>query len=605
MFGVTLRLSTAVAATTTALAESKDCLGVALPVKEWNHTSGNLHAFLLRLIRCERELLKAVVYVLDKGVDCKAYDNEAITAVAARGHAGILKELLVRGATLPSEQAKLDYINHFDVLSIADCFSPLHLAARCGSIASLDLLLPVAASSLAALNPLQRRCFSARLFSAAAAGNHCHVLSYLLEQKVEPWRHSLVIPLSLAAKFGHLDAVIWLSEHAVDPSSLNGWTEVVALAAQNRHLNVLHFLLQRAPHHFGSALVAAVRSGSLEVVNMMAQHQAFSGHTASRIRTAALKHACSDGRLDMVRVLADGALEDALNAGFMLAVRRGHVDICRLFLDRGAYAQTRSELLLNVCTQTASPGVEIVAELLLSEHKASVDTMNSLGLTPLHLAASQNEALTRTLLRHGANVNAVGNHGETPLDCVNFSVPLVSGPVTMLLLDRGATYGKMQRSMLLEASMRGHARVVQWLLEHGHSVSEVDAEQNTALHLAFSDDSFAAAADVLEVVKLLVPAGADVNAANGNGDTPLHLAVRHRASMDIVDYLLGNGADPRRTNKSGTLAGFVGPSVGDPSVSALPNGAAHANVNASLNSSDNPRSSSSVVAPSTKTCVLQ
>jgi len=55
------------------------------------------------------------------------------------------------------------------------------------------------------------------------------------------------------------------------------------------------------------------------------------------------------------------------------------------------------------------------------------------------------------------------------------------------------------------------------------------------------------------MIRLLLQAGACVDAPDKNGATPLHRAVRNRCSA-AVDALLRAGADPHRTNDSGSTA---------------------------------------------------
>ena len=53
-------------------------------------------------------------------------------------------------------------------------------------------------------------------------------------------------------------------------------------------------------------------------------------------------------------------------------------------------------------------------------------------------------------------------------------------------------------------------------------------------------------------ITYLIQAGADPNAIDNRGVTPLHRAVRTR-SASAVRALLAGGADPRRANGNGTM----------------------------------------------------
>jgi len=57
----------------------------------------------------------------------------------------------------------------------------------------------------------------------------------------------------------------------------------------------------------------------------------------------------------------------------------------------------------------------------------------------------------------------------------------------------------------------------------------------------------------LDIVKLLIKAGADINAKNEYGDTPLIVASRYN-QMDIVKLLIKAGADINIKNKGGNTA---------------------------------------------------
>ena len=80
-------------------------------------------------------------------------------------------------------------------------------------------------------------------------------------------------------------------------------------------------------------------------------------------------------------------------------------------------------------------------------------------------------------------------------------------------------------------------KLLKQLVRAGIPLSVVDssATQNTALHWAAS---FGASN---EVIQLFVEGGADVNAVNSDGVTPLHEAAYVKA-MDVIQMLQKNGS---------------------------------------------------------------
>ncbi|OBI68253.1 hypothetical protein A5664_11520 [Mycolicibacterium fortuitum] len=77
------------------------------------------------------------------------------------------------------------------------------------------------------------------------------------------------------------------------------------------------------------------------------------------------------------------------------------------------------------------------------------------------------------------------------------------------------------------------------LLSEGADVNAVDSQGFTPL-------LFAAASDSVDVVQLLLDAGADIESADVKGETPLYKAVRNRTrgAVPITKLLLERGANP-------------------------------------------------------------
>lgn len=159
--------------------------------------------------------------------------------------------------------------------------------------------------------------------------------------------------------------------------------------------------------------------------------------------------------------------------------------------DLGTALRAVSKTDLGTARRTAlhdaaeSGDAAFVASLLL-ERDSQLDARDSNGLTPLYLAAQSGHAeIVSSLLAAGASANAVGRFGRTPLH---------------------------------RAVRGGHISVVRALLSSpGTRLNDRQEGGDSALHEAASNGH-------TEIVELLIAAGADVNAANDLGETPLHYA---------------------------------------------------------------------------------
>lgn len=103
------------------------------------------------------------------------------------------------------------------------------------------------------------------------------------------------------------------------------------------------------------------------------------------------------------------------------------------------------------------------------------------------------------------------------------------------------------------AAFYGHPETVQLLLEAGVDVAQVSDNllRTTALHQGATQRSEETA---LSICRLLLDAGAPVNAQQAGGFTALHQAAS-RGRRDLVQLLLERSADPQLDSDSGHTAG--------------------------------------------------
>src|SRR2546428_4065495 len=91
-------------------------------------------------------------------------------------------------------------------------------------------------------------------------------------------------------------------------------------------------------------------------------------------------------------------------------------------------------------------------------------------------------------------------------------------------------------SDLADATMKGDKQAVRSLLQKKADVNAAQVDGTTALH-------WAVRADDLETADLLIRAGANVSAANRDGVTPMRLAATN-GNAPMIQKLIKAGANP-------------------------------------------------------------
>jgi ankyrin repeat protein len=170
-----------------------------------------------------------------------------------------------------------------------------------------------------------------------------------------------------------------------------------------------------------------------------------------------------------------------------------------------------------------------------------IETRDANGRSALLLATHHNTIdVARILIDAGADVNAMDNISDSPFLYAGAEGRL---EILRMTLARGADLASVNRyggSALIPAAHHGHIETVRELLDTEINIDHINNLGWTALleAIILGDGG----PTYLEIVRLLVEAGADINIADENGVSPLaHASSQYYAQ--IVD-LLHNAAEP-------------------------------------------------------------
>lgn len=341
-------------------------------------------------------------------------------------------------------------------------------------------------------------------------------------------------PLHIASHCGLATYCAYLLAHGEGPNVADAFGQTpLSYASMQGHQDAVSILLKHGARHND------IDCSGLEPIH----------HAAKMNRTAVLRvllHAGADPMA--IKSKEDPNFELAHNQNSTLgqtalyyARRFGHVDSVlelQKYIDPGHLTQGPLHWAADMGR------VEVVLALLKEEQvRIKINEKDLSGNTPLFLAARARDAPTvRTLLAHGADVHARSDDKSTNPRLILKMKPRTQQPT--LGYTPLHSWARMTGSYDhgLDRSEGDLKDVLEILVEYGCDIDARDGTGRTALFAWKWAGGFRRSfADIF--VSLLLKYGANASSTDIDGSMPLHHVSRHPGDANVVRLLVNAGAD--------------------------------------------------------------
>jgi ankyrin repeat protein len=434
-----------------------------------------------------------------------------------------------------------------------------------------------------------------RLVDAAKSGDKEAVRSLLKQHvNVNAPEGDGATALSWAAYQDDLDTADLLIAAGANVNAANDYADTpLMLACVNGSAGMVNKLLKAGANPNAATwtgetvLMQCARTGNVESVKSLLARGADVNAKENRQGDTALMWAVAQKHSDVVRILIEhkAAVQARTEDGFtplMFASQQGDMDSARQLLEAGAEVNVATPGGDNALLVASASGQEALSIFLL-DHGANPNSADRNGITAMHYAIMNGL---------GQAIDGFSMAGRTPymhrpnmVELVKALLARGANPNARLTastheMDFGPGYGKILRinqlnvgggrispvgaTPLMLAALSYDPALMRILLAAGADpllvtqdnvtllMTAVGLGRERAIHVAYTDEELS---KVLEMVKLAVDLGNDVNAVEPNTHlTPLLCAAFYGNAEKIIQFLAEKGANLNAKTTAGQTA---------------------------------------------------
>jgi ankyrin repeat protein len=239
------------------------------------------------------------------------------------------------------------------------------------------------------------------------------------------------------------------------------------------------------------------------------------------------------------------------------AIKKGDIKTVKEAIEIGLDVNTINQVGNSLLFVAANQNKNEVVKFLI-EKGANINFQNKSGITPLMAAITssaylrQNLELINILINSGADLNITNKNGEHSLHIAILSdYKNNMFDIIKLLIEKGVDLNIISTlsgyNPLTTSINKKNIEVAKLLIEKG---ANIDFQNDNGI----SPLMVAIAGNLYELIKLLIYLNVNIDNKTIDGDTPLIFAVKYKNPVDIINLLLEKGADPSIKNNDGNNA---------------------------------------------------